>query len=381
MRTNGKLNVWMSVGFLVAMGVLAEPFSIVSMTLHDEALSGAHDVALSGNLAFVPGKGQSLSIIDISNPAKPEILWFKNGEEIPDSETVLPVGDHLLLGTRDFLSLDVKDPRNPFILKTISDRPRIDSINGMVKLDDYVFAACKSGYIDAFDISDMKNPTLFGTLETHKRFDFVKPHDIDRYGDHLVIVDPAGFTPPVGRMGVIKVLGNGKLLPVDQWKLVGMAEAQELIGANRVQVKGHYAIIGGSFSVKARLTAGPGTANMVVVDISDPAIPKIVAALPVSDVRGPNGLTIAGNVVFCAGGQSIDAYDITNPAKPVHLAGQSFPRYNKDAKKTDNYHDLIYRDGYLYVSAQTDNGLLILKVNGEGIRKRAEEKQGNPCVR
>ena len=101
-----------------------EPFSIVSMTLHDEALAGAHDVQLSGNIAYVPGKWNSLSVIDISNPAEPEILWFRNDSGIPDAETVLPVGDKLLLGTKDFLTLDVKDPSNPIILKKISSIPK-----------------------------------------------------------------------------------------------------------------------------------------------------------------------------------------------------------------------------------------------------------------
>jgi len=129
---------WMLIpGMLLADD--GNPFSIASMTLHDEALAGAHDVELSGDIAFVPGKGQSLSIIDISNPEKPEILWFKHDKEIPDSETVLPVGDYLLLGTKDFLTLNVRDPRNPVILKKISDRPKIDRINGLIKVGQHCY--------------------------------------------------------------------------------------------------------------------------------------------------------------------------------------------------------------------------------------------------
>ena len=90
-----------------------EPFSIVSMTLHEEALARAHDVELSGNLAFVPGKQNALSILDISDPTAPEIVWYMNDPGIPDSETVLLMGDKLLLGTKDFLTLDVSDPQNP----------------------------------------------------------------------------------------------------------------------------------------------------------------------------------------------------------------------------------------------------------------------------
>ena len=352
----------------------AKAFSVVSMTLNDQALAGAHDVQLSGNLAFVPGKHQSLSIIDISDPKKPEILWFKNDPEIPDAETVLLHGDTLLLGTLDFLTLNVKDPRNPVILKTISDRPRIgDRINGMIRIENYVIAASKSGHISAFDISDVENPTVYGVLETPKTFGVQRPHDIDRYGDYIVVVDPIKFSRPPGCIALFKVAEKGKVFPVNKWELAAKLSGEEFIGANRVQVKGDYAFTSGSVTPNARKKYPDlSVADMAVVDISNPAKPTLVAALPCTAGRGPNGLTIAGNALFCAGGQSIDVFDISNPRKPVHLTGQEFPTYNKKAKKTDNYHDLIYRDGYLYVSAQTDNGFLILKVDDARIRALAD---------
>ncbi len=377
---SGAIAVWMVVA-MFAYGDLrvesAEPFSIVSMTLDDRALAGAHDVELSGHLAFVPGKGQSLAIIDIARPERPEILWFKNDAEIPDSETVLLDGDYLLLGTTDFLTLNIKNPRQPVILTKLSNRPRIDRINGMVKLGDYAIAANKAGFIDAFDVRDMTDPKLFGSLEMKKQFDLISPHDICAFGDHVVIVDPRGFVPPTGKLAVFKAGEKGKILPIPQWKLVGVAEGKALIGANRVQMSGSFACVGGSFSPRSRTNAGNEKgetirAHMTVVDLSNPARPGIVAELPFPDERGPNGLTIAGKVVFCAGGQTVAAYDISDSRKPVTLASQSFPRYKTDAKKTDNYHDLIYRDGKLYVSAQTDNGFLILQVNDRRVRELAE---------
>ena len=356
----------------VVIAANSEPFSVVSMTLHDKALAGAHDVELSGNIAYVPGKRNSLSVIDISDPAKPVILWYLNDRSIPDSETVLPVGDRLFLGTKDFLSLDVSDPRAPVILKTVSDRPRIDKINGMIKVGDFILAANKSGYVDSFDVSDLSNPILFGAFETKENFGLSLPHDIDRYGDYIVIVDPNGFAPPVGKLGLIRAMKNGKVLPLDKWKLIGRIEGKELIGANRVQVKGDFAFVAGSYTLGMQKEAGVDFSHMAVVDISEPSKPVIVAECPFRDDRGPNGLTIAGNIVFCAGGQTVAAYDISNPTKPKALANQSFPVY-KEFIRTDNYHDLIYRDGYLYVSAQSDDGFLILKVKDRKIRRLADE--------
>ena len=354
----------------------APAFTIVSKLLHDDAFARAHDVELAGNYAYVPGKGGSIAIVDISDPENPKLKWFNyDPEGIPDSETAMPVDEHLLLGTRDFLTLDISDPSSSQILKKIQDPARIDRINGMTRFGDHVIAACKSGYVSAFDVSDMKKPFLFGVVDARSKYGLGKPHDVDRFGDHIIVVDPVQFAPPSGRLGIIKVADNGRVEPTDRWDLVGRIEGNELIGANRVQVTGDYAFVGGSFSSKGRDAAGGEAvfANMTVVELSDPTKPKVVANLPFRDVlgRGPNGLTISGDVAFYAGGQTVCAVDIRDPEKPAVLASQSFPRFREEEPKTDNYHDLIYRDGYLYVSAQTDNGFLIMEVNDHRIRELA----------
>jgi hypothetical protein len=173
----------------------------------------------------------------------------------------------------------------------------------------------------------------------------------------------------MGRLGVIRAMEGQAVLPIEQWQLVGTVEGEELIGANRVQVIGNFAFVGGSMTPNAQ-TKG-ATPKLAVIDLSDPGEPIVVASVPFDSLRGPNGLTVAGNVVFCAGGQRVEAYDVSDPRNPKSLGGQNFPIYQQ-AEKTDNYHDLIYRDGYLYVSAQCDNGFLILRVEDEKIRELAE---------
>ncbi|MGB2822090.1 MAG: hypothetical protein WBF17_13990, partial [Phycisphaerae bacterium] len=358
-------------------------FSIASVLSHDEAFAGAHDVELSGNLAFVPGKGGSIAVVDIADPHKPRLLWFKrDGKELEDSETVLPVGKHLLLGARDLFSLDVSNPKQPVFLKKVADRSdgRIDRINGMVKRGDHVFAANKAGWIDVFDVSDIKSPTLFGAFETRRKLGLVSPHDVDAFGDCIAIVAPNGFGRNlVGQFAIFKAMDTaGRALPVDRWVLHSITESRKLIGANRVQVSGSFAYTGGSWSAGPREKQGPGTrGDLAVIDISDPEKPRIVAAVPFSDTRGPNGLTVAGKVVFLAGGQSVDAVDVSDPHRPVKLGSQTFPRL-KESKRTDNAHDLVYRGGYLYVSCQTDDAFMILKVGDMRILDLADSPPKRP---
>ncbi len=62
-----------------------EPFSLVGLLHDDEALNRPHDVQLQGNIAYVPGKGGSLAIIDVSDLTKPKLLSSLVGLE--DAET------------------------------------------------------------------------------------------------------------------------------------------------------------------------------------------------------------------------------------------------------------------------------------------------------
>lgn len=341
-------------------------FSVAAVLSDDEALSRPHDVELQGNLAFVPGKGGSLAVVDVADPENPTILWHRHDPQgLFDAETVLPLGDYLLLGTNDLISIDVANPREPRFLKTISDRDRISRINGMVRRGDRVFAASKDGWVDVFDIANPASPTFVGALNTRENGRLQSPHDIDVFRDHVVVVDPAGFGRRglPGKVGVYRVVDRvtREPLPVERWPLVGVLVSHDLVGVNRVQVRGHYAFVAGS--------QGDKPSNAVSVDLSDPARPTQAAVVRFSDTRGPNGLTIAGDVLFLAGGQTVEAIDVRNPAKPVKLASytcqEAFPAGR------DSAHDLVYRDGYLYVTGQNDHCLCILRVDSPLIRDLA----------
>jgi hypothetical protein len=81
-----------------------DSFSLVSMTLHNEALAGAHDVELSGDIAYVPGKWNSFSIIDISNPKIPsgKTSFLKFSRELFHDIRINTIIDHYQLNIEVF---------------------------------------------------------------------------------------------------------------------------------------------------------------------------------------------------------------------------------------------------------------------------------------
>jgi len=378
---------WILISLLGATTVYGEPAALPEVVrppgalelvgvLHDDrALNRAHDVELQGDLAFVPGKGGSLAIIDISDPAAPKLVSsLVDPVEYEEAETVLPMGDVLLLGTSDLLSIDISDPANPRVLKKISDRPRIDRINGMVRFNNHLLTANKSGYIGVFDITNPKDPKYVEVLHSSETGGPKSPHDIAVWGHHAIVVDIKRHEPASIIIYRIAEPGVHKLLPAAKWTIVGRVSnsdnAGDLQGANRVVVwGGRYAGVGASQPDRVG-----------IIDFSDPARPRQLANMPVCDI-GANGMAIYGSLLLVSGGECVEAIDVTDPSRPVSVAqyrgGRLFPtrRYDQHVSGTphyDNGHDLVYRDGYIYVTAQNDNSLGILKVTDPRIRKLAE---------
>jgi len=340
-----------------------EPFSVIAVLHHDDALARPHDIELHGDLAFVPGKGGSVAVVDIKDLENPRIIWWSREQgDLEDAQTVLPLGDHLFLGARDFYSIRIKDPHKPVFEKKTSDRPRVDRINGMVKRGDYILSANKTGWISVFDIGDPSSPILRDMLDTRRHGNLRSPHDIAAFGNHIIVVDQSRNSPVKVRIYGVADSITGKLLSADKWMVAGAITSASLNGANRVVVSGNHAFVACSQSDNFAIG---------FLDITNPNDPVHLRTMPFADVHA-TGLAISGRVLFVAGGQAIQALDVSDPAKPETLAVFKTPEVFPTGR--DNAHDLVYRDGHLFVTAQNDNQIGIIRVNDRRIRQSACDK-------
>ena len=159
--------------------------------VHDpKALARAHDVELQGNIAFVPGKGGNVALIDIADPSRPQIIsCLCDPAVFEDAEAVLPQGDVLFVGARDFFAVDIRDPKHPKVLKKITDRPRVDKINDMTPWRNFLFTANKSGYVAVIDVANPRDPVLRDVLDTRENGGLGSPHGIAALRDHLIVVN------------------------------------------------------------------------------------------------------------------------------------------------------------------------------------------------
>ena len=333
---------------------------------------------LQGDFASVAGKGGSLAIINVAEPAAPRLVSaLVDPVEFEDAETVLPMGNVLFLGTRDFFSIDIRDPAKPRVLKKISERPRIDRINGRALAGDHVLTANKSGYVGVFDVSGPADPKYVEAFHTASAGGPRKPHDIAVWGNHAVVADAQQHEPHSVFLYRIALPGAKKPLPAAGWTLAGRVpnvdNEGDLQGANRVAAwGGRYAGVG-AFQPD----------RVGVIDVSDPARPRQLANMPVCDIDA-TGMAIYGAMLLVSGGECVEIIDVSNPSRPVSVAqyrgGALFPTRalrSGNSTRYDNGHDLVYRDGYIYVTAQNDNRLGILKVLDPKIVELASRRQEN----
>jgi hypothetical protein len=329
----------------------------VAAALHDDRAFGRpHDVLLQDNLAFVPGKDGTMTIVDVGDPGAARVLSTLD-EGLIEAETVLPMGPICLLGTHELISLDVRDPRRPQIAARIGD-PRIHAINGFALWGHYLFSANKGGHVVVFDVRDPARPVLHDALDLNARAGQQRPHDVAVYGNRIVVVDGCGFLSSHVTVYRFADEGAETPLPAAEWEVEGqIRDDPQLIGCNRVEIAGHYAFVGCN---------RPHTLG--VIDLSDPKHLTQVVNVPTADGH-PDGLTIAGRVLFVGAGQTVEAIDISEPRRPRSIAW--WRPLDVFSKGRDNAHDLVYRDGFVYVTAQNDNTFGILRVTNPGVLRLA----------
>ncbi len=361
---------------LAALAVLAttvlasaapNSLSVVAVLQDDAALAGAHDIEVRDGLAYIAGKGGSLAIVDVRQPASPSLLWCaRDPQAYEDAQTVLPLANgRLLVGSRDLLLFDIRQPAQPTLLSTIRDRSRIDRINGFARFGDTVYGVNKNGFIVVVDVGAPDRIRLLGTRPVRERDHLATPHALALAGDLLVVVDGQGFgrDRKPGQVGVYHVIDSATRtpLPPEQWTAPAILSDLRFAGANRVVTSGTLAYVASSLAPQSARNAGLQN-NVAIVDISDPTRPRVRGSIAFPDGRGPNGLAVSGSLVFASGGQTVQAIDVSNPDQPRELAHilapTSFPG------EADDGHDLAYYDGHLFVAAQTSHALVIIRLDG-----------------
>ncbi len=319
--------------------------------------ASAQRIAIVGNRAYVTVTGKGLQILDISNPASPQLLG-----KFPEGGAFIAVAGNYAYTIRGiyFYVVDVSNPISPTRVGTYT-----------LSVDTQVFGLAADGRLASIaagdrgvllvDVSTPSSPNLVGTYDTPNW-----TSDVAISGNLVYVADTSALrildisTPsspqqigfcnlPWGLAYAVTLAGDYAYVADDPGglRIVRIADPRNPVEVARFFVMGYangIARTGSYLYVSQRLT------HTRIVQVTDPSRPTPVGAYPASPSRA---ILAKGNRLYL-GTDRLSILDVSNPTQPV-LLGQSQP-----TTRTVTY--VAVAGNYAYVICQY-TGMCILDIS------------------
>ena len=292
-------------------------------------------IALSGSLAYVGG-AQSISIVDVSNPASPQVVkTFGSNDLTGGGITRCQVmGDKLIVASQvtegaasfNLLVYSLADPRNPQLLgKTPVDYRFLSDLfvrnsTAFVTTEGITYTlpgtiTDQFGDFLAINLSDPAHPALAGVLSNTEG----PPNGGDslRY-QGVAVTDQLAYVLGSTSTGANTQVGAGQLQVVDisnpaQLSVVKDLSIPGMVHAIAIATQGNRALVVGSTGGRRSPFNGlsnnglTGTVALAVLDITDPANPQLVGNTLITDSPvGGLGAVALGNGKFAVSGVTVN---------------------------------------------------------------------------
>jgi hypothetical protein len=324
-------------------------------------------VCISGNFAYLGSNvSKSLQVIDLTNPALPEVVAEVSDQTGYGAQLITPVsvffkpGDFVYAASAQSNALEIVDVTDPTTPNPLSST-YVQSPSSVFVLDDYAYLTSTTGNgVIIFDVTKPYMPVSAGGLGNGTGGAIlITPRSIFVSGSYayvaavaangdgvLEIIDISSPTSPF-HAGYIRDGAGGALLnnpscvyvsenyayvtsvdrnaieiidvssptkPIHKASLINGAGGALLSSPSSVYISGKYAY------VTAR-----GNNALEIIDISNPAIPLHSGALANGKdgamLAFPSSVFVSGNYacVTSEGSNALELIDVTNPALPLHV--------------------------------------------------------------
>lgn len=177
---------------LLTLATLMAPLPSQSQTSQRVSLLGqvafpnlqTGDVWASGDYVFVARRGAGLSIVDVSDPRDPQIVFeqdFGLNQDVKVSGRYAFLTNEASNGTVGLYILDISDPPRSHVVGTVAT-PEISSVHNVYAAGDYVYLVSNSSAdVRIIDVSDPTSPRDVGRFSAGFGF----PHDITVIGNRM----------------------------------------------------------------------------------------------------------------------------------------------------------------------------------------------------
>lgn len=311
---------------------------LVSFLRDTLEINAPEDIVIRNNIAYIPCRdGGSLTLVDVSDPARLRVRQVFRDEDITDAMG-LDIHDHYLYLTsmtnRTLLVLDISDPDRITKIAAVqlgADGPNGDRLRKVVYRDNHLFVTHgNSGTLFILDIGDPAKPKVISQVQT---------------GDGAFNVYLKGNYAYVGGCGGTS-LNVIDITDLKNPKLVRTLSSKETYGCLcSFSSTGNYLFAIGYFSK-----------TFVVFDISDPVNTKEVTFIRDARLSGANRLYQHGDQVYIATAwtDGMVQVDVSNPRNPqiVHMVSSHL---------LDKAYGITYHNGLVYVVGRDADSMVVLK--------------------
>jgi hypothetical protein len=291
-----------------------------------------YKLRIYGDLLFAARCSGKLSVFDISNP----LAMVEIGDTtVSNYNHMTPAGDKLILVEDGIEIVDFSDPASPEVVGSAAI-PAFDAFSivqgayGSVVRDDYALVAAWTAGLAVYDISDPKGPRCIGSVD-YPPIGGSVPWTIDVTGDRAYV------SPIEGGLGILDISD-----PVNPEILGRLFMPLNLI---KTEVIGDY------------LYYLDNSQGFVVVDITNPAIPRIAASVNLTEYAEVEDFVISGDIVYVCSRSYFATIDISDPENPELLLLQD--------SDFDSY-DIAVHSGYAYLTGnygyEEPNIMLVMDV-------------------
>jgi hypothetical protein len=326
-------------------------------------LTGAYDIDVVGNYAYVIGRGDALEILDITLPGLPvhkgSLSNSIGGASLLRPTQIVVSGAYAYItsyGGGVLEIVDVSDPANP---KHKGKLEKLYGPRGVAVSGNYAYvAAINSLYI--VDIKDPSNPKLASSIAAGKNASSGQTSGICISGKYA-FVGSLGY-PTSTTLGGIEVFDiSNPLLPVQVGSLLNGVNGAYLSYPYNLRIVGNLLytvdLYNSAFEIvdvsipsspkhKGSLKDGVGgcnlksaldlavrgntafvtnynnnfsNANLEIIDVTDPTAPKHTSNIQNSSLGSARGIKVVNNFAFVTSekGNCIEVIDVTSLSAPV----------------------------------------------------------------
>ncbi len=276
---------------------------LVASTPSNTAMMAATNVTVSGSYAFVTSKNE-------------------NGSCVPGPVPNCSTGSNDNGNGNSLTIVNISNPLAPSVMGTVHDSSRLFGAYAVAVSGNYAFVASQGllagqpntpdtskGSFSVIDLTNPGSPAIVANID-NSSLSGAETNALDHATSVAISGSYAYVTSYYGsRLTTINISD-----PTDPSVVASINDPTNLLRPNDVAIQGNYAYVVNQIS---------GAMELAVVNISNPAAPTIVAAIKDDALlAGSYRIRIAGDFAYISGNaaSTVAAVDISNPSAP-RIAG------------------------------------------------------------